>query len=87
MPSIVALIQWIPRLTKTPLPSAISDRLAATLAGDDLTFGPVDAKTLRTMDPEDAAQLVQWTDLIIFDYLTGNYDRIASMMVIFWRKF
>ncbi|XP_070570620.1 four-jointed box protein 1-like [Ptychodera flava] len=23
-------------------------------------------------------EVMQWTDLIIFDYITGNYDRIAS---------
>ena len=23
---------------------------------------------------------MQWSDLMLFDYLTGNYDRVASML-------
>ena len=33
------------------------------------------------LDEAVLADLVQWSDLIIFDYLTGNYDRVASMQV------
>lgn len=80
--SIVALIQWIPRLTKTPMPVALSERLAA----DDVTVDPINKQTLAQMDPEEAAELVQWSDLVVFDYLTGNYDRIVSMMDVAERE-
>ena len=33
------------------------------------------------LDETVLADLVQWSDLIMFDYLTGNYDRVASMQV------
>ena len=33
------------------------------------------------LDEAVLADLVQWSDLIMFDYLTGNYDRVASMQV------
>lgn len=71
---IVALIQWIPRLTKATLPEAIVDRLVGGK-------GPLVPRATRGMDPDDLADLVQWSDLIVFDFLTGNYDRVASMMV------
>jgi len=71
---IVALIQWIPRLTKTPIPHALLRGLA------DSRVGPLGSAAASGMDPEELSDLVQWSDLVVFDYLTGNYDRIASMM-------
>ena len=26
-------------------------------------------------------QVAQWSDLVVFDFLTGNYDRVSSMQV------
>ena len=72
---IVALIQWIPRLTKTPIPGTMLDQLLGERSG------PLSASNSANIDPEDLADMVQWSDLVIFDYLSGNYDRIASMMV------
>ena len=37
---------------------------------------------LRDLSVSEAAELAQWSDLVIFDYITGNYDRVASMMVM-----
>ena len=37
---------------------------------------------LRDLDIKEAAEVAQWSDLVVFDYLTGNYDRVASMQVI-----
>ena len=36
---------------------------------------------LRDLNVSEAAELAQWSDIVIFDYITGNYDRVASMMV------
>ena len=47
-------------------------------------YQPIDVTSsdLSSMDETQLEQMVQWSDLIIFDYLTGNYDRMASMQVI-----
>ena len=37
---------------------------------------------LRDLSVSEAAELAQWSDLVIFDYITGNYDRVATMMVM-----
>ena len=42
---------------------------------------PINANVLDSMDLDEAEDLVQWSDVILFDFLTGNYDRVASMMV------
>jgi hypothetical protein len=91
----VALIEWLPNLTKTTMPIVLRDFLTGsgprkTPDGSDRTpdvFGlgkPLDVtstKDLTLLDENVLTQLVQWSDLIIFDYLTGNYDRVASMQV------
>lgn len=35
--------------------------------------------SLKMLSERELAQLVQWSDLLVFDYLTGNYDRLAYM--------
>ena len=35
---------------------------------------------LTETEPDALEKLLQWSDLILFDYLTGNYDRVASML-------
>ena len=50
---------------------------------------PLDGSELKSLsqnehedlDEHILSDLVQWSDLIMFDYLTGNYDRVASMQV------
>ena len=78
---IVALIQWIPKLTKDTMPSMLRERLLLPSSflspiGSDphalIKFADTESKALE--------KLLQWSDLIIFDYLTGNYDRAASML-------
>ena len=75
--SIVALIQWVPKLTKTTMPSILRQRLLSRLQE------PLDGNSeiLPQLDQNQLEELVQWSDLIIFDYITGNYDRVASMQV------
>ncbi|XP_064601631.1 four-jointed box protein 1-like [Liolophura sinensis] len=74
---IVALIDWVPDIN---------------LQGSQVFIPPLLHKALRNMSvvtphilasqhllPRELSQLIQWGDMIIFDYLTGNYDRYASM--------
>ena len=56
------------------MPEAIVDRLIGSQ-------GPLTATSATGVDPDDLSDLVQWSDLIVFDFLTGNYDRVVSMMV------
>ncbi len=71
--SVVALIQWVPKLTRTTMPRVLRQ---AILAGTQISL-----EEIVDMEKEEIGELVQWTDLAIFDYLTGNYDRVASMLV------
>eukprot|EP00094_Tigriopus_californicus_P001619 TCALIF_01566-PA protein Name:"Similar to Fjx1 Four-jointed box protein 1 (Mus musculus)" AED:0.11 eAED:0.11 QI:0/0.66/0.5/1/0.66/0.5/4/214/472 len=71
---IVALIQWIPELTKVVIPPALREALD-TKEALDIYKG----EKFQDLDEEEMGELVQWSDLIIFDFLTGNYDRVATM--------
>ena len=72
--TITALIQWIPDLTKATMPNILRETLLKSKK-------PLVASDVNHLSDEDLITLAQWTDLIIFDYLTGNYDRVASMQV------
>jgi four-jointed box protein 1 len=39
----------------------------------------IGSSVLPTMDETDIEHLVQWSDMLVYDYLTGNYDRVSSM--------
>ena len=81
----MALIEWLPDLTKGTMP----DLLLTKLQSHDRLRFPVDGQTLEKLssdkeegiDEELLSELIQWSDLIVFDYLTGNYDRVASNQV------
>lgn len=36
-------------------------------------------RDVRELSERDLIKLLQWSDLLVFDYLTGNYDRVAYM--------
>lgn len=87
---LVALIEWLPRLTKVTMPDLIRKRLAKAQSQAPSTLNPLTIEEANAMlqnegdddDVEDTlSQLVQWSDLVLLDYLTGNYDRLASMQV------
>ncbi|XP_033751381.1 uncharacterized protein LOC117335474 [Pecten maximus] len=74
---VVALIQWIPNMDSSrslvKIPQFILNKYEqksvinrASLKNSNLTTSQL-------------SQLFQWGGMIIFDYLTGNYDRVASM--------
>ncbi|XP_069134025.1 uncharacterized protein [Argopecten irradians] len=74
---VVALIQWIPNMDSSrslvKIPQLILKKYEqksvinqASLKNSNLTTSQL-------------SQLFQWGGMVIFDYLTGNYDRVASM--------
>ena len=83
--AVVALIEWLPDLTKTTMPYILLNKLEAKKSEPK----PLDGSELKSLSEDEhedldehvLSDLVQWSDLIIFDYLTGNYDRVASMQV------
>ncbi|XP_064635848.1 uncharacterized protein LOC135493028 [Lineus longissimus] len=73
----VALIQWIPDLQlagswvkiPTPLLKAYEQHKVLDYRSADLPH----------LSSQQVMELAQWSDLILYDYITGNYDRVASM--------
>jgi four-jointed box protein 1 len=76
--AVVALIEWLPHLTKTTMPVILRLALSSMTSKRPLDLT---STALKSADETDLEHLVQWSDMIIFDYLTGNYDRVASMQV------
>uniref|UniRef100_A0A1A7XYT1 Four jointed box 1 n=1 Tax=Iconisemion striatum TaxID=60296 RepID=A0A1A7XYT1_9TELE len=67
--AVVSLTEWISNLTGVVTPAPLrqqSSGLHPALEG------------LRNKSTQELLQLMQWTDLIIFDYLTANFDRLVS---------
>ncbi|XP_015193973.2 four-jointed box protein 1 [Lepisosteus oculatus] len=67
--AVVSLTEWVANLTGvvTPAPLRQEGRGLNPLRAD------LDNRTLGELQ-----ELVQWTDLIVFDYLTANFDRLVS---------
>ena len=84
--SVVALIQWMPSLERSRMPAILREALKARTT-IDVTYDSRASRDvprvarLRDLDITEAAEVAQWSDLVVFDYLTGNYDRVASMQV------
>lgn len=69
--AVVSLAQWVDNLTDVVAPApwrAEAGRRLQTLAAGEL----------RGLGPAQLVELVQWSDLILFDYLTANFDRLVS---------
>merc|ERR1712080_514977 len=49
-------------------------KLLQDMLKDNMTLSSTDG-----IDEEGMVLLAQWSDLIVFDFITGNYDRVASM--------
>jgi four-jointed box protein 1 len=64
--SIVALTPWLEDLTKAHMPFILRSVLMRS---------PV---TQWNVTLEEAGQLAQWSDLLIFDYLTGEIFVLSS---------
>lgn len=69
--AVVSLAQWVDNLTDVVAPApwrAEAGRRLQTLAAGEV----------RGLAPAQLGELVQWSDLILFDYLTANFDRLVS---------
>ncbi|XP_022255224.1 extracellular serine/threonine protein kinase four-jointed-like isoform X2 [Limulus polyphemus] len=67
--STVALIQWVNHLERERMPKILLHALEKQQTISRKTL------ELRNLSTEQIVELAQWSDLIIFDYVTGNYDR------------
>ncbi|XP_069019344.1 four-jointed box protein 1 [Embiotoca jacksoni] len=67
--AVVSLTEWISNLTGVVTP--------APLRQESSGLHPV-LEELRNKTTAELVELMQWTDLIIFDYLTANFDRLVS---------
>ncbi|XP_070533157.1 four-jointed box protein 1-like [Ptychodera flava] len=68
---IVILTEWIDNLTPAFIPKQFR--------GDDRKMHPT-REILENRTLQELIELVQWSDLIVFDYLTANFDRVANNM-------
>ena len=89
---MVSVSQWLPGLAPRAMPpilrAAVTSASTLDLTHDSrVTQQQRDSNVtqqqllLRDLSVSEAAELAQWSDIVIFDYITGNYDRVASMMV------
>ncbi|KAB0406917.1 hypothetical protein E2I00_002306, partial [Balaenoptera physalus] len=69
--SVVSLTRWLPNLTDVVVP--------APWRSEDGHLRPLRATggELTNRSRAELVDLVQWTDLILFDYLTANFDRLS----------
>lgn len=67
--AVVSLTEWVSNLTGVVTP--------APLRQESSGLHPV-LEELRNKTTAELQELMQWTDLIIFDYLTANFDRLVS---------
>uniref|UniRef100_UPI0037E9AD19 four-jointed box protein 1 n=1 Tax=Semicossyphus pulcher TaxID=241346 RepID=UPI0037E9AD19 len=67
--AVVSLTKWVSNLTGVVTP--------APLRQESSGLHPV-LRELRNKTTAELLELMQWSDLIIFDYLTANFDRLVS---------
>ncbi|XP_076853673.1 four-jointed box protein 1 [Brachyhypopomus gauderio] len=67
--AIVSLTQWIPGVTGVSIPPHFRKE-----TGNGVYL----SHTFQNATLNDLRELMQWTDLVLFDYLTANFDRIVS---------
>ncbi|XP_060933153.1 four-jointed box protein 1 [Limanda limanda] len=67
--AVVSLTQWVSNLTGVVTP--------APLRQESTGLHPV-MEQLGDKTLEELLELVQWSDLVLFDYLSANFDRLVS---------
>lgn len=72
---LVALIQWIPNMDSFSSYVKIPERILKAYESGK----PILGVHLKNATLQEITELQQWGTLFLFDYLTGNYDRVASM--------
>lgn len=70
--AIVSLTEWVPNLTRVFIPTALRK------GGQGLNPTKLCFNALRNKTTKFLIEMMQWTDLILFDYLIANFDRLAS---------
>uniref|UniRef100_A0A8C3PIW2 Four-jointed box kinase 1 n=1 Tax=Calidris pygmaea TaxID=425635 RepID=A0A8C3PIW2_9CHAR len=71
--AVVSLTRWVDNLTAVVAPAPWGAE-----AGGGRRLQPLSAGGLGDLPPSQLVELVQWSDLILFDYLTANFDRLVS---------
>ncbi|XP_075569327.1 four-jointed box protein 1 [Pelecanus crispus] len=71
--TVVSLTRWVDNLTAVVAPAPWGAE-----AGAGRRLQPLSAGELGSLPPSQLVELVQWSDLILFDYLTANFDRLVS---------
>ncbi|XP_067413658.1 four-jointed box protein 1 [Emydura macquarii macquarii] len=71
--AVVSLTQWVDNLTDVVAPAPWRSE-----AGSGRRLQSLEAGELGGLTQSQLVELVQWTDLILFDYLTANFDRLVS---------
>lgn len=69
---MVSLSEWLGNLSEVVSP--------ASLRPGSRSLHPL-ARDLANVTEREARELAQWSDLILFDYLTANFDRLASNLL------
>ena len=69
---VVVLSQWIEGLQPTFIPKE--------LRGEGLELHPIEKANLTSKSDKELCELAQWSDLIVFDYLVANLDRVVNNM-------
>ncbi|XP_063845121.1 four-jointed box protein 1-like isoform X2 [Scylla paramamosain] len=91
---VVVLTPWLPDLVRDYMPASLHHALATnttlgmateeTWGTDGGTEGGDEGRShhpqLRDVSEGELVRLLQWSDLLLFDFLTANYDRVAYMM-------
>ncbi|NWH62716.1 FJX1 protein, partial [Geococcyx californianus] len=71
--AVVSLTRWVDNLTAVVAPAPWGAE-----AGAGRRLQPLSARELSGLSLSQLVELVQWSDLILFDYLTANFDRMVS---------
>uniref|UniRef100_A0A914XL83 EF-hand domain-containing protein n=1 Tax=Plectus sambesii TaxID=2011161 RepID=A0A914XL83_9BILA len=73
--TVVAAVEWIPDLhQRKPLPATVLHFLNKPQGSDRLN-----TRQLSNLTANEIFEIAQWSDMFVFDYLTGHYDRFASL--------
>lgn len=67
--AVVSLTEWVSNLTGVVTPAPLRQESSGLHPG---------LEELRNKTTAELLELMQWTDLILFDYLTANFDRLVS---------
>lgn len=67
--AVVSLTEWVSNLTGVVTPAPLRQESNGLHPG---------LRELRNKSTAELLELMQWTDLVIFDYLTANFDRLVS---------